>query len=335
MPEEVSAEQVGVLAVLVLYRRSLEESVTWKALLGQVDPTLRSSVDFHLLVCDNGPLRPDSTMTPLPGWVEYVAARENRGLAWAYNLGLARAQERGADWVLTLDQDTALPTDFLGRLASLAQRASSEDVAAIVPQLVSEAGEVHSPVLAGIAAERMIPRGFQGIASGEVRPFNSAALVRTAALEAIGGYDRRFWMNYLDHAVFHSLQSAGYRVWIAGDLQIQHHLSLHEGRDRMSEQHFRHFSAAESAFRDLHGSWLEGLLFTGRLFLRAINQKRRGDPAHFLHATLTVWEGRLLLGRKERIRRWEAEVAPMAAEPEIAFVLRGAGDRSTSAGEVL
>jgi GT2 family glycosyltransferase len=158
---------------------------------------------------------------------------------------------------------------------------------------------------------------------GDVRPFNSAALLRVAALQKTGGYDRRFWLNYLDHSVFHALQQAGYLVWIAGDLQVKHHLSLHEGRDRMTEEHFHHFSGAESAFRDLYASRFEGLVFTVRLLLRALNQKRRRDPQHFLRTTMAILKGRLFVSRKERIRRWEMEVASMAGEPRIAVQLRG------------
>ena len=316
-------DKVSILAVLVLYRRSIEESVTWKALLGQVDGKLKESVDFHLLVCDNGPLSYAHEVPLLPGWADYVGVHDNHGLAWAYNLGLARAQERGAEWIMTLDQDTALPPDFLGRMAKLAKQDDSEAAEAIVPQLVSEHGHVHSPVIAGMMGETMVPLGFRGMADGEVRPFNSAAMVRTSALAAVGGYDRRFWMNYLDHSIFHALQKAGFKIRIAGEVQVQHHLSLHEGREHMSEQHFKHFSAAESAFRDLYACRLEGWLFTARLLLRAINQKRRHDPAHFFRATLVVLKSRLFIGRRERIRRWEADMTLMAADPQIAFQVRG------------
>jgi GT2 family glycosyltransferase len=325
-------EKVSILAVLVLYRHSIEESVTWKALLGQVNGKLNETVDFHLLVCDNGPFSYSHEVPLLPEWVDYVGVHDNHGLAWAYNLGLALARERAVEWMLTLDQDTALPPDFLARMAKLAKQEDSEAATAIVPQLVSEHGHVYSPVIAGINGERTVPLGFRGFAAGDVRPYNSAAMVRTAALTAVGGYDRRFWMNYLDHSIFYALQKAGHRIRIAGEVQVQHHLSLHEGRDRMSEQHFKHFSVAESAFRDLHASRIEGWLFTTRLLLRAINQKRRRDPAHFFRATLAVLKSRLFVGRRERLRRWEADVAPLAADPLIVFQGRGTAVRAEAKG---
>ncbi len=319
-------DKVRIMAVLVLYRRRLEDAVTWQTLTQQVNDRLRGVADFHLLVCDNGPLV--HPLPALPDWVEYVGVHENHGLAWAYNRGLATAGVHGADWLLTLDQDTNLPADYVMRLAEKAAEFSATTesgvrVGAVVPQLVSDRERVHSPVRATSLGEQKIERSFQGSLKGDVRPFNSAALLRVAALQKTGGYDRRFWLNYLDHSVFHALQQAGYLVWIAGDLQVKHHLSLHEGRDRMTEEHFHHFSGAESAFRDLYASRFEGLVFTVRLLLRALNQKRRRDPQHFLRTTMAILKGRLFVSRKERIRRWEMEVASMAGEPRIAVQLRG------------
>ena len=323
-------ERTAILAVLVLYRCSLQESMTWKTLLSQMDSKLAESIQFQLLICENGALSPESARTLLPAWAEYVGVRENHGLAWAYHLALMRAKERGAAWLLTLDQDTALPPDFLRRIAAPAKESgemrvvAGRPIGAVVPQLASEDGRVHSPVIASVRGERMVPRGYQGPGEGEVRAYNSAALVRVDALTRIGGYDRRFWLDYLDHATFHSMHRAGYGVWICGDLQLGHHLSLHDDRGRLSEQRFMNFSAAESAFRDLHASWVERILFTCGLFLRAINQRRRRDPEHFLRTTLSIVKARLFVPRAERLRRWEAEVAPMSAEPKIVLHAHGA-----------
>ncbi len=324
--EALAAEKVRIAGVLVLYKRTLHRSVTWQSLLPQVEAWSGAGLDFHLVICDNGPLQVPSR---LPAWAEYYGAEENRGLAWAYDLGLRRARERGAEWLLTLDQDTCLPPDYLRRMAGLASRTSAANVAAIVPRLVGEAGGTHSPVRAHWLGEREIESGYSGVAAG-VRAFNSAAMVRVAALQSIGGHDRRFWLNYLDHSVFHALQKAGHGVWVAGDLQIAHHLSLREGRAEMREEHFRDFSAAESAFHDLHGSRLENALFTARLLLRAINQQRRGDPAHFGRSTRRTMAQRLLLSRRERLRRWEAEVAAMSVEPPIAVHVSGSGPAADS-----
>lgn len=313
--------KIRVQAVLVLYRRTLQESRTWQLLREQVE-TLNPEIRFNLLVCDNGPA--SGHIALFPEWVEYALAAENRGLAWAYQAGLTRAQEANADWLLTLDQDTSLPPDFLHRMLDRAARLANEaEVGALVPQLVSEDGNAHSPVIARLGREEMVAKGFTGFGEGDVRPYNSAAFVRVPALAASGGYDRRFWLDYLDHATFFSLTRSGYRIWIAGDVQVEHHLSLHDDRSSVGEAHFEDFVKAESAFRDLHQSWLEGILFTGRLVVRALNQKRRGDPPFFVRSTLSVLRDRVSLSRSRRIAKWEREMAVMQMGPSIKMIQSG------------
>ncbi len=310
------AGRVKLLAVLVLYRCSLRDSATWKSIHSQVNDALTPVADFHLLVCMNGTDEVSAEFTP--DWVEFASVRDNHGLAWAYNYGLQQALQYGADWLLTLDQDTKLPEDFLLKMSQRAQLLSENaQVAAIVPQLVSESGRVHSPVVAGKLRERPVQVGFTGLIEGDVRPFNSAALTRVSALRSIGGYDRRFWLDYLDHTVFRTLYEHGFSIWIEGALQVKHHLSLHDGRAGITEERFYHFAAAEAAFRDLHASWAEGAVFTAWLMGRAVRQKWRGDPRYFLRTTLYVLRQRLFLSRKERLRRWELEVAPMSSVPQI------------------
>jgi GT2 family glycosyltransferase len=312
---------IGVLAVMVLYRRALSDSQTWTRLRSQV-ASLSPSISFHLLVCDNGPAA--SAAPIFPSWVEYTLADENRGLAWAYNHGLARARQLGAEWLLMLDQDTSLPSDFLTRmLRVVAMLRDRQAIGAIIPQLVSADGSPYSPVVAKLGRENMVPRGFTGVGEGDIRPYNSAAMVRVSSIEACGGYDRRFWLDYLDHATFHALTRCGYKLWIAGDIQVEHHLSLHDDRSSVGEAHFDSFVKAESAFRDLYGSWFEGLLFTARLFLRSINQRRRGDPDFFVRSTNAVLRSRLRTPRRERIRAWEQAMEAMGVPPKIRQVESG------------
>jgi GT2 family glycosyltransferase len=313
--------ELKIQAVLVLYRQALRDSRTWKLLEQQVN-SLKPSLRFNLLVCDNGPSAEPAAV--FPEWVEYALATENRGLAWAYNQGLLRARQTNAAWLITLDQDTSLPETYLETMVALAAEFShQQEIGAIVPQLVSEDGSTHSPVRARLGREQMVPKGFRGIGTGDIRPYNSAAMVRVSALIACGGYDGRFWLDYLDHATFYSLSRSGYRIWIAGDVQIEHHLSLHDDRTSVGEAHFEDFVKAESAFRDLYQSWLEGLLFTIRLLLRTLNQLRRGDPRYFVRSTLSVLRNRLTLSRSHRIARWEKEMAAMQIGPQITMLTSG------------
>jgi GT2 family glycosyltransferase len=297
---------VSILAVLVLYRCALRESETWQRLLPQVE-RLSSHAEwrcaFRLLLCENEAA--DPMPAGLPDWVEYRSRSENAGLSWAYNEGLVRARETGAEWLLTLDHDTRLPPDFLEQSIAHALGLSGRpEIAAILPQLVTSTGRVYSPMIAKLGYEQAVPLGFTGVAKGDVRGFNSAALMRVSWLDSIGGYSPLFWLDYLDHATFRMLGSVGGKVWIAGELQVEHHLSIEDGRASMSEARFANFIQAESGFLDLYGSALEGWLYSVRLVFRLLNQRRRGDPAFFMQQTRALLTRRLKLSRRRRLQIW-------------------------------
>ena len=312
---------MNIIAVLVLYRCSLQESASWQSIRQQVQAQPGSGL--QLMVCINGVSAADRTAVSLslpadlPGWVQVVSVTGNYGLAWAYEYALTMAKQSGVHWLLTLDQDTELPNDFLPGMQRRAHDLSSDGrIGAIVPRLVNDRGKALSPLVAGIR-ERIIAVEGAGIVPGEVRAYNSGALIRVAALQEIGGYDRRFWLDYLDHALFHTLHVHGFQVWVEGDLALRHQLSLEDGREAMTKPRFHNFARAEAAFRDLHVGLGGRLLYLGRLMLRAVNQKRRSDPPHFFHTTVGMIRERLFISRRERLRRWEASVAGVVSEPEI------------------
>jgi GT2 family glycosyltransferase len=308
---EVDAGFIGMVTVLVLHRCELHASQTWLSLVPQVEQlavSLGGRCGFHLLLCENEALAANTAqpgVAGLPDWAEHRANAENAGLSWAYNAGLRHAQETGAAWLLTLDQDMRLPADFLEQsFAHALGLAGRAEIAAIVPQLVGSRGRAYSPVIAKLGYEQTVPLGFTGVAKGDVRAFNAGALMRVSWLASIGGYSSLFWLDYLDHATFRALGRAGGKLWIAGELQVEHHLSIEEGRATMSEARFANFLRAEAGFRDLYGSRLEGWLYTLRLMFRLWNQRRRGDPAYFIQQTRELLRDRMKLSRRRRLALW-------------------------------
>lgn len=292
-----------MMAVLVLFRCLPAESACLQSLAPQVEQ-LPQHLQFRLLLCEN---EASINRAPLlPDWIEYQPRAENAGLAWAYNAGLQEAMTYSVAWLLTLDQDTTLPETFLQEMfAHAAALTPRTDIAAIVPELVSRSGEIYSPFLAKIGYESALPAGFKGVARGDVRAFNSAALLRVAWLAHHGGYDQRFWLDFLDHATFRAIARSGARVWVAGDIKVEHHLSLTEGRSSMSGERFRNFLDAEAASIDIFGTRKEEWLHTLRLLGRLVSQRRRNDPKAFTQHTKTLLRRRLRMSRKSRIEQWQ------------------------------
>lgn len=300
---ESESAAVSIFAVVVLYRIRPSESVTVTSLTAQIPDFKAQGNRIQVLLYDNTPGGADPG--PLPENVWYEAAPRNAGLSPAYNRGLSLAQSLEFDWLLTLDDDTTLPGNFLSKMAAEAARCWHDDsIAAVAPQLCSGKATL-SPVYVRRLRNTAVPRGFKGLNDREMFALNSAALLRVSVIADLGGFPRQFWMNYLDVCLHRLLHRAGKRIYVAGDIPVEHRLSLDDYAS-LTPVRYRWFLEAESAFFDLHKGRLENWILTATLLFRYARHWVRRDPGALRPETLRILKQRLLLSRKSRITRWNA-----------------------------
>ena len=259
-----------IQCVVVLYKCSFRDSTTIRSLAECFLEGNEIAKRLSILVYDNSPLAQPWEETFLPGWpIEYQHAAENRGLPDAYNQALSVAQQKGIEWLLLLDQDTVLDANFLHALFAATGRPPQPEVCAIIPKLFRE-GTRLSPQWVALFRNRPLARGFSGISRKTVTAMNSAACLRVQAVLSIGGFPQKYWLDYLDHVVFHRLQAAGGKVLIL-DIVMEHRLSLRNLEAEMSLPRFANFLNAEWMFvRETHsggGPTIHRL----RLALRALS----------------------------------------------------------------
>jgi GT2 family glycosyltransferase len=298
-----------ILMVVVLYRTAFDESKTLAGLTQAVeeDPTLLHI--FDLLVWDNSPEPLQSATLPitrLPFSCRYHHATHNEGVAGAYNGAARLAREQGATWLLLLDHDTSVTGDFLRGMRRHAEEARGDEaIAAIAPFLYAgkHAGTfVVSPRLWRFARHVALPRPAAAYTERRlIFSANSGTLVRVSALEAIGGYSSRFWLDYSDIYVFQRFHERGFGVRIAGDLALEHEVAMLDYDARMSPARYATYLAAESDFLDLHRGWAERLLHLLRLAARAVRQRRFADATFSRMTRQELWR-RLRTRRRARLQ---------------------------------
>jgi GT2 family glycosyltransferase len=305
---EDEMDRSRILAVVVLYKQRPSASVTVATLARAMRET--PSVDCSVLIHDNSPAG-DIAAEELPEGFRYYAAPVNRGLYAAYEgARLSASGQRvlgpaeGCDWLLTLDQDTALPADFFSAIEP-GLRAAKEDprIAAIVPHL-AEGERLLSPAYVGLSRTTPMPASFSGVPAREARAFNSAALLRVAALNSIGGFDPCFWLDHLDSWLHHQLYVHGWRMYVLDSVHLEHHFSLLNYRDRVSLAHLRNFLAAESAYFDQYGSPLAGAAHTVQLAGRLVKQTLRSEKREVRKATWDALWRRLTVAKGKRLSAW-------------------------------
>jgi GT2 family glycosyltransferase len=262
-----------IQCVVVLYKQRPRESKALSALLQILvsDATIPDQVS--ILVQDNSPLAQklvlDAAEREHHIEIEYHHMPGNPGLASAYNRAMELATKGNIPWLLLLDQDTCLTRQFMIQLLEAIRENRSPTCCAFVPQLM-RGDLVLSPQIVGKIFYRRMPKGRSGLATEQLVAFNSAACIRVQDLTAIGGFPKEFWLDYLDHMVFFSLQAAGKRVFVL-DSQLGHDLSLADIEAEVSTERYGNVLRAEWMFVRKTGWGGGSIVHRFRLLKRAIS----------------------------------------------------------------
>jgi GT2 family glycosyltransferase len=296
----------SVLAIVVVYRQRPGKSTSLITLEETVRRAAMPSTRVSILVADNTP--GGHQPGPLSPGIEYRPYPQNPGLAGPYNDALATARREGFDWLLTLDQDTQLPPDFLDSMMACATRfAQDTRVAAVVPRIV-DGGRPISPFrFVGGFLPKVLTGPVAGLAPLHASALNSASLLRVASLEAIGGYDPCFPLHNSDTRLYQQLDKAGYRVAVADGVIVPHEFSILRREERISPDRYRHMLADERDFWDCHMGPLGRLERTVRLMGRAVKGRLQRESAAFRRITAEELWFRLSHSRRARRRLRDGE----------------------------
>ena len=196
-----------VAAVIATYRPS-------SSLIDQAR-VVRAMVNRLVIVDDASPCTSDRTLRDVVahGNVEVWRFPDNKGIARSLNIGLAKANDIQASWLLTLDQDSVLARHYVETLISDATRAAHAGirVGAIGPRVIHDRAGV-------ISYPEVLSHGWPSTA--EI--FQSGALWSVRALNEIGGFDESFAMDAVDAAACVALRESDYSILLSPDCTFQH-----------------------------------------------------------------------------------------------------------------
>lgn len=208
-----------VVAVAVTYRPD-EAAIT--------DVLARAAAQVGaLVVLDNDSPEVDgahwSERVTIPADVEVVRERSNVGLGAAYNRATAIAGERGARYVLLLDQDSLLEPGCVEALLRHAdQRALRGPLGAVGPTFVDARSGQRAPFVRfgfPLNAKLHAPPG------GDIDAdflISSGSLIPLTALEAAGGFDEGLFIDSVDMEWCFRAKRAGLQLVGVADARMLH-----------------------------------------------------------------------------------------------------------------
>jgi GT2 family glycosyltransferase len=265
------------------------------------DPDLAR--DVAVLLWDNSP---SPLIDPeLPFAFQYGWTAQNLGTAGAYNQGITLAAERGIPWMLLLDQDTDVTAEFLQVMARRGRALEGDArVGSIVP-FIRSCDQIVSPRrFRPLNRNTAVERTASGLLQEDAYAVNSGSLMRVSALQEIGGYSNDFWLDLSDVYAFQQMYQRGYRVFIAGDLELNHAIAGMNFQQEMVPERYETFLAAESAYLQMHRSRIENLVQSLWLPMRAIRQWRQYADKRYAKITWRYFVMRLTKSPAARLQIW-------------------------------
>lgn len=157
----------------------------------------------HVIVVDNSS-RDNSAMLPYPKNTIYLPMGCNVGIAKALNHGVSKAAELGADWVLTMDQDSSFAFNEFERLKVTALALQNDKSVAAIGAITD-------------------PKKDKDYRLEEVNEIiTSGSLNRLSNVQDIGGFNNDFFIDCVDFDFCFRLREAGYRIFVDRGTKLDH-----------------------------------------------------------------------------------------------------------------
>lgn len=203
------------------------------------DDTLRaleSLSEIETICVDNGSAdgSDDDIERRFPA-VELIRLNENRGFASGSNAGIERALERGADWVLLVNNDAVAEPG----LASALERAAAArpDAGILACKVLFEDGG--AVMYAGASFNALLGYSGRRVGYGKPDSFHeprevgradgAAMAVSRAALERVGTFDPSLFAYVEDVDLSLRVRSAGFAIVFVPDAVVRHKGSASTG----------------------------------------------------------------------------------------------------------
>jgi len=113
-------DMIKVEVVIITYYPNIE-------ILNKTLNSLYSQVD-KIYIVDNTPDKAESLNKFQNGKIDIIYLMENKGIAYAQNIGIKKAIEDEADYIILSDQDTVYPENYVSEILTCFNNEKVADV---------------------------------------------------------------------------------------------------------------------------------------------------------------------------------------------------------------
>lgn len=193
---------------IICYKERYYETNSFKDLVASYEKNGKSQ-ELHIFVFDN---------TDILDWkienrtfkditIHYEHDKKNPGIAFGVNRVGDFARKNNIEWIVILDQDTRLPTNFYDVYSSFSTLGNSSDIA--FPKVYAGKSLI-SPCKYNLyrASQLIIDRKFEGeIELKNLSVINSGMMIRESLLSGNNGYNEALRLDFCDHEFIERLNN--------------------------------------------------------------------------------------------------------------------------------
>lgn len=188
----------NLFAVVVWYNPTVEHVA---ALTGYMKSVKR------VIVIDNSSYNNQLLLQNYGDKIYYSSNRQNLGIATALNIGFKKAIELGAEWVLTMDQDSRFKDNNFTKYITLCNNYKQ----------IHSVGIFSPHQVYGDEPSQDLPTYEQ-----RIEVMTSGNIVRTEAFQQVNGFRDDFFIDLVDEEFCLRLKHAGYNIIMINQARLEH-----------------------------------------------------------------------------------------------------------------
>ncbi|WP_337264300.1 MULTISPECIES: glycosyltransferase family 2 protein [unclassified Serratia (in: enterobacteria)] len=188
--------------------------------------SMTAQVEHIIIVDNNSSVKVSLINTPCS--LELITLDTNVGIGKAQNIGVARAKERGHDFVCLFDQDSKLETGFISSLVKAYHALTAEGikVGALGPLIVDERSNKQFPFYTydGFRRNVIYPESVKGKYIETHQLISSGTFFSTSVWSITGGNHEGFFLEYVDTDWCLRVVNLGYKIFSVKEAKLIHKL---------------------------------------------------------------------------------------------------------------
>lgn len=186
-----------------------------------IDSFRASKNNVHLIIVDN---TPNQDLCLNDDFLYYIPIMQNKGIGFAQNIGIKKAQEIGCDYIVFFDQDSVIPDKYVANIVDLYIKIKNmyPNLFILGPTLIN--GRTSKIYESSLYRYQNDSLGF----SCRREIISSGSCIETALIDIVGTLDETLFIDYIDFEWCWRAKSMNFISGITSEVTLTHFIGQKE-----------------------------------------------------------------------------------------------------------